>query len=144
MKGRASCRPYEPHASRLPLELQDQANPVRFRNVWVRQLDEGEDAGPPPDRRPVVALDVEQAAAYAGLYVDAEHTVGRVFFEDGHLWIDLFDSGRILRLVAHSPTGFSFSRTAGEIRFELDERSRPTALILSLAGIDARGERPEP
>ena len=30
-------RPYEPHPSRLPLELQDHANPVRFRNVWIKR-----------------------------------------------------------------------------------------------------------
>lgn len=31
---------YEPHPARGPLVLQDHGNPVRFRNVWVRELRE--------------------------------------------------------------------------------------------------------
>src|SRR5207245_2652733 len=30
--------PYEPHPEKQPISLQDHGNPVRFRNVWVREL----------------------------------------------------------------------------------------------------------
>lgn len=34
----AEVAKYQPHADRLPLVLQDHAHPVRYRNIWVREL----------------------------------------------------------------------------------------------------------
>ncbi|MGD0008935.1 MAG: DUF1080 domain-containing protein [Terriglobia bacterium] len=34
--------PYQPHPERMPLRLQEHNYPVRFRNIWVRELGESQ------------------------------------------------------------------------------------------------------
>jgi hypothetical protein len=31
--------PYKMHADRLPVSLQDHDHPVRYRNIWLRELE---------------------------------------------------------------------------------------------------------
>ena len=132
--------PYEPKPDRLPLSLQDHGNPVRYRNIWVRQLDE---LPLPP---PITAyeahaeeLSSEELDLYAGNYGDSNPY--KVRRRDRHLVLEV--AGRSLEMIARSKTEFGIRYTAATITFELDSEGRPTAMSYDMGGDKRRVERVE-
>jgi hypothetical protein len=94
--------PYRYHPEKQPLSLQDHGNPVRFRNVWVRELGK-------PGRKEFT-LPGSVLANYTGRYDQVEisreqdHLVGRV-------------GGLKFALFAESPTKFFAKTTDVQIEF---------------------------
>ena len=112
------------------LSFQDHGNPVRFRNVWVRRLQE---ARPRPSHVVVddFELTAEQQAALVGKYGNLPVTE-----RDGKLYIRF--AGAPLEMVPRSATEFSLRKTAGRVTFEMDDQGRPVTCTLEL---DAAGKR---
>jgi hypothetical protein len=128
--------PYEPHATRLPLVLQDHSNPIRFRNIWVRELPEAPALAPHPgetaNARQVTAA---QLKTYVGTYRAAAGDTCRVMFKNGALGIVLFDRPDALPLVTSADGNFTFRFTGGSVRFIPGSAGAPMRLEVSIAEV---------
>ena len=128
--------PYAAHADKLPLAFQDHGNPVRYRNIWLRELPETAASGPPQDPRPVINLSLAALDKYVGKYrVTGEggpiFTVSR---KERRLYCDFQYNGQPLELVPHSENAFSLRWTAGDVDFDVRRDGSIGGLTFTLGG----------
>ena len=79
---------YTPHADELPLTIQDHNELVRYRNIWIRRIEERPEPG--PDYRPAaVALTPAQLQGTAGSFYrgESQNPAFVITIEDGEIMV---------------------------------------------------------
>jgi hypothetical protein len=114
---------YEPQSSKGYLSLQDHGNPVRYRNIWIRELG--------PQTRKEVTLSNRQLTLYAGEYKIGNSTFP-IKLENGQL-VALAKAGYWVPLFAESDTHFYSKELELEVEFLLKD-GKVTGLIRGLTG----------
>jgi hypothetical protein len=109
--------PYSPHPEKLPIAFQDHGNPVRYRNVWVREL------GKPGRKEFTLATTLLDS--YTGSYGGVEITR-----EGNQLAAKV--GGKKLMLFAESPTKFFAKTTDVQIEFKPDADGKVNEIVWSV------------
>ncbi|MHB1305491.1 MAG: family 16 glycoside hydrolase [Limisphaerales bacterium] len=98
--GWLSRSPYQAHPEKQPLALQDHGNPVRYRNIWVREL------GRPS--KPEFQLADALLDGYCGRYGSGNEMRAEITRRDGNLILRF--GGTEFLMFAETPTRF-FAKT---------------------------------
>jgi hypothetical protein len=124
--------PYADHGDRGPISLQDHDHPVRYRNIWLRELPERPAQTSQDLARPkVVTLAPEVLDKYTGQYLlsgrpdGAKATITR---EAGHLVVKFPYRPQPLDLEPISETVFDMPFTDGRFTFRKDDQGRVTGV----------------
>lgn len=102
--------PYHAHPEKLPLALQDHGNPVRYRNIWVREL------GQPG--KPEFYLADKVLDGFAGRYQVNQDLIVDVTRRDGNLVFKW--AGEDFVTFAMSPNRFFAKTTDVQVEFKTE------------------------
>ena len=136
-------RPYQSHPDKLPLALQDHGNPVRYRNIWVRELPESSPPGPAIDpTKPLVTLVPKALDRYTGEYRLQSRMPIVIRRAGAQMFVTVGDSVE-LEVLVHSEQEFSLHWTAARMVFDLGSDGVPAGLTFHIGGDELRAKKVE-
>jgi hypothetical protein len=140
--------PYADQGGRGPITLQDHDHPVRYRNIWLREMPERPKPTPEQRKRPaVVSLPEQTLEAYAGRYqIDSRSDAAAVIFkrEGDHLTVLFPFRPRPLDILPISATEFDMPDTDGRFTFQKGDDGRVTGVHFRIGDGERELSRVEP
>jgi len=130
--------PYTSQPEKLPLALQDHGNPVRYRNIWVREL--GSDA-----RQKEFTYSNGLLDRYAGLYRVKEDLSIEISRRGRQLYMKLISPGgeHEHAVYAESRTKFFAKEVDSSVTFQVNDQGVVESLDFYMAGDTNTGKRTE-
>ena len=140
--------PYDGRTQTGPIALQDHDHPVRYRNLWLREMPARPEPTPADLARPeLITLPEATLDRYAGEYLSSPKpgtAPARVARQGGHLVISFPFKPEPLAMEPISETEFDMPRTDGRFTFRVDEQGRVTGVRFRIGDAEREMKRVGP
>jgi hypothetical protein len=127
--------PYKWHPDKLPLALQDHGNPVRYRNIWIRELTDA--------AQKEFTFSTELLDRYVGTYRVNPRLSIVITHKDNQLYMKLVDPGREHEhpLFAESKTKFFAKDVDSNVVFQTNDHGVAESLSFYMAGDTSQAKK---